>query len=208
MWLLNVTLARGKGNQQKGIHISLLQDDVTALMIAVYHGHSHIVEVLTRFKPGVNFQTKVGVVTYCSICSACFSCAVTWYIAFSLVRGTSSYWDALRSGIQSPSTNERALYTMQIPCLDYGMIYVGQTGCTLQVHKLWWNDLGLSKTCYAHYARDNMGRCRDPSLHPSPTFSAVPLRPDTFSLNLHVFNHASQAMILKIKELGLFHSSI
>ena len=55
----------------------LLQADVTALMIAVFHGHSHIVEVLTRFKPVVNLQTKVGVVTYCSGCCACVSCAVT-----------------------------------------------------------------------------------------------------------------------------------
>ena len=45
----------------------LLQDDVTALMIAVYHGHLHIVEVLTRFKPDVNLQTKVGVVMYCIV---------------------------------------------------------------------------------------------------------------------------------------------
>ena len=33
-------------------------------MIAVYHGHSHIVEVLTRLKSDVNLQTKVGVVIY------------------------------------------------------------------------------------------------------------------------------------------------
>ena len=69
----------GIGSQRKGIHISLLllQDDVTALMIAVYYSHSHIVEVLTTFKPDVNLQTKVGLVTYCSVC---VSCAVTWYI--------------------------------------------------------------------------------------------------------------------------------
>ena len=60
--------ATGVCNQQKGVRISLLllQDDVTALMVAVYHGHSHIVEVFTRFKPDVNLQTKVGLVTYCS----------------------------------------------------------------------------------------------------------------------------------------------
>ena len=71
---------KGKGSQRKGIHISLLlllQDDVTALMIAVYCGHSHIVEVLTRFKPDVNLQAKVGLVTYCSGCSGCVCCAVT-----------------------------------------------------------------------------------------------------------------------------------
>ena len=67
----------GKGGQWKGIHISLLlQADVTALMIAVYHGHSHIVEVLTRFKPDVNLQTKVGVVTYCSVCVSCANFAI------------------------------------------------------------------------------------------------------------------------------------
>ena len=33
-------------------------------MIAVYHGHSHIVEVLTRLKSDVNLQNKVGVVVY------------------------------------------------------------------------------------------------------------------------------------------------
>ena len=33
-------------------------------MIAVYHDHSHIVEVLIRFKSDVNLQTKVGVVIY------------------------------------------------------------------------------------------------------------------------------------------------
>ena len=73
-------LIGGKVSQRKGIHISLLllQDDVTALMIAVHHGHSHTVEVLTRFKPDVNLQTKVGVVTYCSVCSACVSCAVIY----------------------------------------------------------------------------------------------------------------------------------
>ena len=66
----------------KGIHISLLllQNDITALMIAVHHGHSHIVELLIRFKPDVNLQNKVGVVTYRSVCSACVSCAVIWYI--------------------------------------------------------------------------------------------------------------------------------
>ena len=53
-------------SQPKGIHISLLllQEEVTALMIAVYHDHSHIVEVLIRFKSDVNLQTKVGVVIY------------------------------------------------------------------------------------------------------------------------------------------------
>ena len=63
------SLFRGKGCQSKSTHISLLllQDDVTALMIAVYHGHLHIVEVLTRFKPYVNLQAKVGVVTYCIV---------------------------------------------------------------------------------------------------------------------------------------------
>ena len=45
------------------ISLLLLQDDVTALMIAVYHGHSPIVKVLIRFKSDVNLQTKVGVVT-------------------------------------------------------------------------------------------------------------------------------------------------
>ena len=58
----------------------LLQDVVTASMIAVYYGHSHIVQVLIRFKPDVNLQTKVGVLTYCSVCSACVCCAVTCYI--------------------------------------------------------------------------------------------------------------------------------
>ena len=53
------------GSQPKGILISLLlQENVTALMIAVYHGHSHIVEVLTRLKSDVNLQTKVGMVVY------------------------------------------------------------------------------------------------------------------------------------------------
>ena len=101
---------KGISSQRKGIHISLLlQGDVTALMIAVYDGHSHIVEVLIRFKPDVNLPTKVGVVTYCSVCSVCVSCAVTWYIAFSMVRGTRSF-ECIQSGIQSPS-NQRALYT-------------------------------------------------------------------------------------------------
>ena len=63
------SLFREKGCLSKSTHISLLlfQDDVTALMIAVYHGHLHIVEVLTRFKPDVNLQTKVGVVAYCIV---------------------------------------------------------------------------------------------------------------------------------------------
>ena len=73
-------LFEGISSQRKGIHISLLlQGDVTALMIAVYDGHSHIVEVLIRFKPDVNLPTKVGVVTYCSVCSSCVSYAVTCY---------------------------------------------------------------------------------------------------------------------------------
>ena len=33
-------------------------------MIAVYHGHSHVVEDLIRLKSDVNLQTKVGVVIY------------------------------------------------------------------------------------------------------------------------------------------------
>ena len=75
-WLLCVivTLLKRwrKRDQWKGIHISfLLQAYITALMIAVYHGHSHIVEVLTRFKPDVNLQSKVGVVTYYSVCVSC-----------------------------------------------------------------------------------------------------------------------------------------
>ena len=37
----------------------LLQNGVTALMIASYQGHSHVVEVLTKFKHNVNLQTKV-----------------------------------------------------------------------------------------------------------------------------------------------------
>jgi len=67
------------GSQPKGILISLLllQENVTALMIAVYHGHLHIVEVLIRFKSDVNLQTKVSVVTECSPCGGCVCCAVT-----------------------------------------------------------------------------------------------------------------------------------
>ena len=43
----------------------IIQDNFTALMIAVYHGQSHIVEVLIRLKSDVNLQTKVSVVTDC-----------------------------------------------------------------------------------------------------------------------------------------------
>ena len=96
----------GIGSQQKGIHISLLQHDVTALMIAVYDGHSHIVEVLVRFKPDVNLQTKVSVVTY----SSCVSCAVTCYTTPFQWSGGLDHLNALRSGIQSLS-NERVFYT-------------------------------------------------------------------------------------------------
>ena len=78
----------------KGIHISLLllQNDITALMIAVHHGHLHIVEVLTRFKPDVNLQNKVGVVTYCSVCTQCMWLSGIYDICntVSLVRGTGS----------------------------------------------------------------------------------------------------------------------
>ena len=50
----------------ESIHISLLllQDGVTALMIAVYHGQSYIVDIIIRFKCDINLETKVGVVTY------------------------------------------------------------------------------------------------------------------------------------------------
>ena len=44
-------------------------------MIAVYHGHSHIVEVLTRLKSDVNLQTKVGVVVYVVYVVHVFACS-------------------------------------------------------------------------------------------------------------------------------------
>ena len=91
-------------------------------MIAVYRGHSHIVEVLVRFKPDINLQTIVSVVAYCSVSSACVSWAVSLlYNALSMVGGL-DHLNALRSGIQSPS-NQRVLYTRS-PCLDYGIMYV------------------------------------------------------------------------------------
>lgn len=36
-------------------------------------------------------------------------------------------------------------------------------------HKPWCNDLGFSRTCYGHNAQNSMGRCRGPSLQPSPS---------------------------------------
>ena len=55
------------------------------------------------------------------------------YNALSLVRGTGSFgctkiWDPV------PLYQWKGI-VYQIPCLDYGMMYVIQTGCTLQVHK-------------------------------------------------------------------------
>ena len=55
----------------------IIQDDVTALIIAVFYGYSYIVEVLIRFKSDVNLQTKVSVVTDCSVCGAYVCCADT-----------------------------------------------------------------------------------------------------------------------------------
>ena len=71
----------GKSCQSKSIHISLLllQDDVTALMMAVYHSHLHIVEVLIRLKSDVNLQTKVGVVMYCSVQRGYVLCSYLQY---------------------------------------------------------------------------------------------------------------------------------
>ena len=85
---------KGIGSQRKGIHISLLQDDVIALMIAVYHGYSHIVEVLIRFKPDVNLQTKVGIVTYCSVCTVIIR--ILRIIQFNLRNSISGMYRMLR----------------------------------------------------------------------------------------------------------------
>ena len=81
-------------NEKVSIYLSSsMQDDITALMIAVHHGHSYIVEVLIRIKPDVNLQKKVGVVTYCSVCSACVSWAVTWCIQRPFVgQGDLIFW--------------------------------------------------------------------------------------------------------------------
>ena len=53
----------------------IIQDDVTAV---VCHGQSH--EVLIRLKSDVNLQTKVGVVTDCSVCGTYVCYADIWYM--------------------------------------------------------------------------------------------------------------------------------